>query len=100
MLRKSAELPGIILGEALTLRLLESSLRPLIPNFMLKTLEPRFNLARQKRQALSEGTPSARWLGKVASVQPELTQLPPDINTDVLEVVQQALMNDTQLDCT
>jgi predicted DNA-binding transcriptional regulator YafY len=97
---KSAELPGITLGEALTLRLVESSLRPLIPNFMLKTLEPRFNLARQKLQALSEESPSARWLGKVASVQPELTQLPPDINVDALEVVQRALLNDTQLDCT
>jgi predicted DNA-binding transcriptional regulator YafY len=97
---KSAELPGITLGEALTLRLVESSLRPLIPGFMLKTLEPRFNLARQKLEAMSEENPSARWLGKVASVQPELTQLPPEIKVDLLDVIQQGLMNDTQLSCS
>jgi len=96
---KSAELPGITLGEALTLRLVEGSIRPLIPAFMLKTLEPRFNLARQKLEAMSEENPSARWLDKVASVQPELTQIPPEINADLLDVIQQALMNDTQLSC-
>jgi len=96
---KSAELPGITLGEALTLRLVESSLRPLIPGFMLKTLEPRFNLARQKLEAMSEENPSARWLDKVASVQPELSQTPPDIKADLLEIIQQALMNDIQLSC-
>lgn len=96
---KSAELPGITLGEALTLRLVEDSIRPLIPAFMLKTLEPRFNLARQKLEAISEENPSARWLDKVASVQPELTLIPPEVRSDLLEVIQQALMNDIQLSC-
>lgn len=96
---KSAELPGISLSEALTLRLVEDSIRPLIPAFMLKTLEPRFNLARQKLEAMSEENPSARWLDKVASVQPELSQTPPEIKADLLEIIQQALMNDTQLSC-
>lgn len=94
---KSAELPGITLGEALTLSLAEGTIRPLIPAFMLKTLEPRFNLARQKLEAMSEENPSARWLDKVANVQPELTQIPPEIKADLLDVIQQALMNDTQL---
>lgn len=97
---KSAELPGISLSEALTLRLVEDSIRPLIPAFMLKTLEPRFNLARQKLEAMSEENPSARWLDKVASVQPELTQIPPEIGGDLLDVIQNALMNDTQLSCS
>lgn len=96
---KSAELPGITLGEALTLRLVEGSIRTLMPAFMLKTIEPRFNLARQKLEAMSEENPSARWLDKVASVQPELTQVPPEIQADILDVIQHALMNDTQLSC-
>ena len=96
---KSAELPGISLSEALTLRLVEDSIRPLIPAFMLKTLESRFNLARQKLEAMSDENPSARWLDKVASVQPELSQTPPEIKADLLEIIQQALMNDTQLSC-
>lgn len=89
----------LLLDEVDTLRLVEGSIRPLIPAFMLKTLEPRFNLARQKLEAMSEENPSARWLDKVASVQPELTQIPPEINADLLDVIQQALMNDTQLSC-
>jgi len=96
---KSAELPGITLGEALTLRLVEGSIRPLIPAFMLKTLEPRFNLARQKLEAMSEENPSARWLDKVASVQPELTHIAPEVKAELLDVLQQALLNDTQVSC-
>lgn len=97
---KSAELPGISLSEALTLRLVEDSIRPLIPAFMIKTLEPRFNLARQKLEAMCEENVSARWIDKVASVQPELTQIPPEIKADILDVIQQALMNDTQISCS
>lgn len=96
---KSAELPGITLSEALTLRLVEDSIRPLIPAFMLKALEPRFHLARQKLEAMSEENLSARWFDKVASVQPELTQIPPEVKADLLETIQQALLNDVQLNC-
>lgn len=95
----SAELPGVNLSEALTLRLVEDSIRPLIPAVMLKTLEARFNLARQKLEAMNKENPSARWLDKVSSVQPELTQIPPEIGGDLLDVIQHALMNDTQLSC-
>ncbi len=35
----TAELPGLTLGEALTLRLVEDSLRPLLPAYLLKSLE-------------------------------------------------------------
>lgn len=97
---QSAELPGISLSEALTLRLVEGSIRPLIPAFMLKTLEPRFNLARQKLAALSDDNNSARWLDKVGSVQPEMAQLPPEIKSEQLEVIQQALLNEQQLSCS
>lgn len=95
----SAELPGISLSEALTLRLVEKSIRPLIPSAMLKSLEPRFNQARQKLKAISDENPSARWLDKVASVQPALTLLPPEINSDYLETLQQALLADQQISC-
>jgi predicted DNA-binding transcriptional regulator YafY len=95
----SANLPGIALGEALTLCLVEDSIRPLIPSFMLKSLAPRFNQARQKLQALSEENASARWFDKVASVQPELTLLPPEINLEFLQNLQDALLNDTQIAC-
>lgn len=38
---RSIDLPGITVGEALTLRLVEDSIRPLVPGLMLKILESR-----------------------------------------------------------
>lgn len=96
---QSSELPGITLGEALTLRLVEDSIRPLIPGFMLKSLEPRFSQARHKLQALSAESASARWVDKVASVQPSLSVIPPEVNPEHLETVQTALLDDTQIAC-
>ena len=96
---KSIDLPGITVGEALTLRLVEDSIRPLVPGLMLKSLEPRFNQARQKLKALSEESASARWIDKVASVQPTLNLIAPEINAEHLDVLQQALLEDQQLLC-
>lgn len=96
---RSIDLPGITVGEALTLRLVEDSIRPLVPRLMLKSLEPRFSQARQKLKALSEESASARWIDKVASVQPTLNLIAPDINAEHLDLLQQALLEDLQLHC-
>lgn len=94
---QSADLPGITLSDALTLRLVEESIRPLIPGSMLKGLEPRFSMASRKLESMSENS-HARWLGKVASVQPELTTLPPQINAEVMETIQNATLAERQLE--
>lgn len=96
---KSAELPGVTLSEALTLQLLENSLRPLIPASMLATLAPRFSLARSKLDAMSTDNGSARWVDKVASVQPDINRLAPEIDESILARIQQALLTDHQLSC-
>lgn len=95
----ASELPGLSLGEALTLKLVEDSLHALIPHHMLKTLEPRFRQAHQKLHSLSDEVPAARWIQKVASVHPELSLLPPIVDEDILETVQEALLHEKQLDC-
>jgi len=94
------ELPGLSLSDALTLQLVEGSLRLLIPNYMLKTLEPRFQQARLKLKALREEIPSAGWLEKVATVHPELSLLPPVVDEQHLEAVQEALLQNKQLECS
>lgn len=94
------ELPALSLSDALTLQLMESRLRPLIPSHMLKTLEPRFQQARLKLQALSEEVPTAGWLDKVATVHPELTLLPPVVDEEHLEIIQGALLHNKQLKCS
>ncbi|MEL0169659.1 MAG: WYL domain-containing protein [Pseudomonadaceae bacterium] len=95
----ASALPGLSLSDALTLQLLEGNLTNLIPCHMMNTLEPRFQQARQKLQALSEEVPSASWIDKVAIVQPELTLVPPSVSEQILEETQEALLHGTQLKC-
>lgn len=95
----SSLLPGITLGEALTLRLVEDGIRPLIPHSMLKSLEPRFDQARQKLKVLAEENSAARWASKVASVPPEFHLQPPKIRPECLDAIQTALMDSKQLAC-
>lgn len=96
---RAVDLPGIAVSEALTLRLVEDFIRPLMPSLMLKGLEPRFIQAKEKLEVLQAENPSARWLGKVASVQSGMPMRPPQIDAQVLEAVQMALLNDRQLNC-
>lgn len=93
---QSADLPGVTLSEALTLRLIEDSIRPLIPGSMLKGLEPRFSMASRKLESMGANS-HARWLSKVASVQPELATLTPQINAAVLDVIQNATLTERQI---
>jgi len=91
-------LPGLDLSDALSLNLLEQFLRPLLPASILRTLEARFHLANSKLKALGNRGAAARWLDKVQVVAPMLNLLPPKIRPGILEPVQEALLNDQQLD--
>lgn len=95
----SAELPGLSISDALTMRLAEGSIRPLVPPNLLAALQPKFAQARKKLEALCDDNATARWAEKVASVPPALALIPPQVDPDVLERVQTALLNDTQLEC-
>jgi len=96
----SSDLPGVTLSEALTLQLVETSLRPLLPAGILKSLQPRFAQARQKLDALTAQMPAARWIDKIASVAPELNLIAPEIDADLLDAIQQALLGDQQINST
>lgn len=95
----SQDFPSVTLGEALTLRLLEDSLRPIVPGQLLKVLEPRFQCARRKLDAAKADHASARWVDKVASVHPTLALLPPEIDACCLAAIQHALLGDKQITC-
>ena len=94
----ATDLPGLTLAEALSLRLVEDSIRPLLPAQVLRALEPRFRQAAKKLEQLSGKSRTARWAAKVRSVPPALPLLPPKIDDSVLETVQEALLADEQLD--
>jgi hypothetical protein len=63
-------LPGISLADALTLRLVEGGLKPLVPSFIWSAIAPRFMDATNKLEALSIENPAAGWADKVASCSP------------------------------
>jgi predicted DNA-binding transcriptional regulator YafY len=95
----SMDLPGISVSEALSLALVEDVIRPLLPASMLSALEPRFCYARKKLESLANDNHAARWLDKVASVKPELTMQAPQVPENILETLQKALLEESQLKC-
>ena len=97
-LKKSKkELQGMSIADALSLVLVEQSLPKLLPHNLATALEPSFSNARAKLKLLEESSPTARWVNKVASVNPQLDMQAPEINTEVLETVQEALLADRQI---
>lgn len=95
---KSANLPGISISEALTLKLVESSIRPLIPQWMLQGLESRFDQAQEKLEALSQENLVARWPNYVASVTPNMVLLAPQVAPGHISTLQQALLQGLQVE--
>ncbi|HDR14976.1 MAG TPA: WYL domain-containing protein [Desulfobacteraceae bacterium] len=91
------ELPGLTLAEAMTTRLLEDYLKPLLPTSILRTLAPRFKHAADKL-AFQKESHLSTWTDKVRVVPAGLTLLPPEIDPLVLETVQEALLKDKQLE--
>ena len=92
------ELPGVTLAEALSLQIVEETLKPLLPGSVLRTVQPRFEQAKAKLAALAEQNPAAAWADKVMSVPPALPMLPPVLDEDLLDLVQTALLNNQQIE--
>ena len=91
------DLPSLTLSEALSLRLLDDFLKPLLPGSILKSLTARFQLANTKLKTL-DGLPISRWAEKVRVVTPALHLLPPQIDPDIQEIIHDALLADKQLE--
>ena len=93
-----ADLPALTLADALSLRLVEEQLAPLLPAALLASLQPRFRQARRKLDSLAGQHPGSRWPDKVRSVAPALPLQTPQLADGVLETVQEALLFDRQLE--
>lgn len=94
----SIDLPGLAVTDALSLQLVEETIKPLFPHSMLKGLEARFKQAGKQLAVLSKDNRKARWASKVRVVSPTQPLIPPSIDLKVLEVVQDALLADLQVD--
>lgn len=95
---RSADLPGLTVAEALSMKLVEDTLQPLLPKSVLASLEGNFKQAQEKLAALDAGNPNVQWASKVRTVQPTLPLLPPQLNQEVLENVQESLLLNKQFE--
>lgn len=95
---QSLDVPGLSLSDALSLRIVEEALRPLLPAAVLQAIEPRLQQARTKLAELAPGNAQARWAEKVRTVPAALPLRPPQLADGVLDAVQDALLREVQMD--
>ena len=93
-----ADLPGLSVSDAVSLRLVEDLLRPLLPTAVLESLERRFEQSKSKLAELGDNNPNARWANKVRYVSPSLPFMPPHVDSSVVETVHEALLAEWQID--
>lgn len=94
----SINIPGINLSDALSMELIKNTLRPLLPNAILKPMFPRFEQAAARLNQERTTNKLSSWSEKVYQIDPGMPLIPPDIKPDVLDAVHNALMLDRQLD--
>jgi predicted DNA-binding transcriptional regulator YafY len=94
----SLNIPGVSLTESLSLHLIEKTIRSLLPQTVLKAIEPRLRQADSKLKSLSSNSTLARWSDKVRTFTPAMPLLPPEINPDVLDNIQSALLTEHKLE--
>ena len=92
------DLPTLTLTEAFSLKIVENILKPLVPRVMHETLSYRFKEAGEKLKAISKKKHHGCWADKVRNVSPTLLLLPPEVNNEVLDIVQTSLLKDKQVE--
>jgi predicted DNA-binding transcriptional regulator YafY len=98
MPQAAPDIPALTMADAMSLHLVEESLRPLLPAAILESLKPRFQQARKKMDALGKSNPNVRWFEKVRQVPASLPLLPPNIADGVLETLQEAILENLQIE--
>lgn len=94
---KDIHLPGISVADAMILQLVEGTLKSILPQVMLQSLNSRFSQAKSKLQALEDSNSNSQLADKIAVVSPALPMTPPATSPDLYEAVQQALSHNKQL---
>jgi len=94
---KQCDFTSIEVTDAVLLVLVESILSKLLPATMLGALKPKFELAKTKLAAMKD-LRYARWADKVRYVPSTVSLIPPSVDGKVLATVQEALLQDLQLE--
>jgi predicted DNA-binding transcriptional regulator YafY len=90
-------LPGLDPATALTHELVARYLTPLLPRRLMAALEPQFAAARHVLDDLKV-SPMGRWASKIAVVPQAQPLLPPDVASDVADVVYESLLNNRRFE--
>lgn len=93
---KQYEFGSIEITDAVSLKLAEDLLRKMMPSTLLQALEPKFEQAKRKLEAL-ETQSYAKWTKKVGFVPSTIHQIPPRINSAVLDKIHDALLKEVQI---
>lgn len=92
------DISALTISEALTLKLVEQYLTPLLPTTMLSSLAVHFDHAERLLDAMAEANPTARWTEKIRSVTPSQPFVSPAVDAAVLSDLQSALLHDRQIE--
>lgn len=91
------DLPALSPTEAISFVMLREYLAPLIPASQLDQLAPYFGMAEQCLASQGSTSPLGSWVKKVAIVPVAQPLCPPNIISDVLAALQEALLRNQQL---
>jgi predicted DNA-binding transcriptional regulator YafY len=80
-------------AQALSHRLIEDFIKPLLPKSVIDAIEPSFETARIKLEKLANSNKVSSLANKVRAVAPALTFMPPAIDQSLLDELQNALIN-------
>ena len=93
----SSEFGGIEVADAMSLALAENVLKSILPISMVKMLNPKFELARKKLEAL-EALPISKWSSKVRYIPESMSFKPVHVREEILEKIQSALVDGLQIE--
>ena len=91
-------IPSMSVPNALTMKMVEAYLQPLLPASVLQVLQPHINHAARVLAQVEGDNAAARWSDKVRVVHPAMTTMAPAVDDDVLEKIQDAVMGERQIE--
>lgn len=95
--RKAFDTLGLTVSDAFTLHMLDRYLKAMLPVATTRQLQPLFALAKNKLDVEADSNGIARWATLIAVESTGLPVIPPEINPDILETIQVALLNQEKL---
>ena len=91
------DLPGLTANEALTFKLAQQHLRRLMPTKMLLQLAPYFAAADKRLSEISQDNNKSDWQHKISVAPAWQPLIAPEVDADVLAIVESALLENRQI---